>query len=78
MAFIGISILCVHIQLGPQLAGLLSPLQNCSGLMSLYCDVKGAGGERYEISSMRDITWSPVGATVILFIFELVFFFCYK
>lgn len=64
IAFTGISILCVHIQLAPQLAGRLSPLQNCSGLISSYCDSNGAGGDKYEISSISDITWSPVGATI--------------
>lgn len=56
MAFSGISILCVHIQFGPQSAGRLSPLQNCSGLISSYCDTSGAGGDKYEISSISDIT----------------------
>lgn len=63
MAFNGISTLCVHMQLAPQLAGRLSPLQNCSGLMSSYCERSGVGGDRYEISSINEITWSPVGAT---------------
>lgn len=58
------SILCVHMQFGPQSAGRLSPLQNCSGLISSYCEMSGAGADRYEISSIREITWSPVGATV--------------
>lgn len=56
IAFNGISILCVHMQFGPQSAGRLSPLQNCSGLISSYCEMSGAGADRYEISSMRDIT----------------------
>uniref|UniRef100_A0A1B0AMH4 Uncharacterized protein n=1 Tax=Glossina palpalis gambiensis TaxID=67801 RepID=A0A1B0AMH4_9MUSC len=55
-AFNGISILWVHMQFGPQSAGLLSPLQNCSGLISLYCDVNGAGADKYEISSIKEIT----------------------
>lgn len=62
-AFSGISILCVHMQLVPQSAGRLSPLQNCSGLMSSYCERSGAGGDKYEISSIKEMTWSPVGAT---------------
>lgn len=52
-------------QFGPQSAGRLSPLQNCSGLISSYCDSSGAGGDRYEISSISEMTWSPVGATEI-------------
>lgn len=56
MALSGMSTLWVHMQLGPQSAGRLSPLQNCSGSMSSYCDISGAGGDRYEISSMREIT----------------------
>lgn len=64
IAFTGISILWVHMQLAPQLAGRLSPLQNCSGLISSYWDSNGAGGDKYEISSISDITWSPVGATI--------------
>jgi len=62
-ALYGISTWCVHMQLAPQSAGLLSPLQNCSGGMSLSCESGGAGGNVNEISSTREITWSPVGAT---------------
>lgn len=43
-------------QFGPQSAGRLSPLQNCSGLISSYCEMSGAGADRYEISSMSEIT----------------------
>ena len=32
--------------------------------MSSYCDNRGDGGDMYDISSIRLITWSPVGATV--------------
>lgn len=56
IALSGISILCVHMQLAPQSAGRLSPLQNCSGLISSYCDNSGAGGDKYEISSISEIT----------------------
>lgn len=69
IALSGISILCVHIQLVPQSAGRLSPLQNCSGFISSYCDSSGAGGDKYEISSINDMTWSPVGATAV-FVFD--------
>lgn len=62
-ALCGISTWCVHMQLAPQSAGLLSPLQNCSGGMSSICESGGAGGNVNEISSTREITWSPVGAT---------------
>lgn len=58
------SILCVHIQFGPQSAGRLSPLQNCSGLISSYWEMSGAGADKYDISSISEMTWSPVGATV--------------
>lgn len=64
MAFRGISTLWVHMQLGPQSAGRLSPLQNWLWSMSSYWDKIGAGGETYEISSTRLIRWSPPGATV--------------
>jgi len=63
-ALCGMSTWCVHMQLAPQSAGLLSPLQNCSGGMSSICESGGAGGNVNEISSTREITWSPVGATV--------------
>lgn len=56
IAFSGMSILCVHIQLVPQLAGRLSPLQNCSGFISSYWDRSGAGGDKYEISSINEMT----------------------
>lgn len=67
IAFNGISILWVHMQFGPQSAGRLSPLQNCSGLISSYCEMSGAGADRYDISSMSEMTWSPVGATIYFF-----------
>lgn len=81
-AFSGISTLCVHIQFCPQLLGLLSPLQNCSGFMSSYCERGGAGAAIYEISSIKLSRWSPFGATIakrkkmikftLLFIYFLV------
>lgn len=46
IAFNGISILCVHMQFGPQSAGRLSPLQNCSGLISSYWEMSGAGADK--------------------------------
>lgn len=54
----------VHMQFSPQSAGLLSPLQNCSGSISLYCDSNGAGGDMYDISSIKLIICAPFGATV--------------
>lgn len=63
MALSGMSIVCVHMQFGPQSGGLLSPLQNCSGGISSICDRGGAGGDLYDISSIKLITWSPPGAT---------------
>lgn len=56
MALYGMSTLCVHMQLAPQSAGLLSPLQNCSGGMSSICESGGDGGNVKEISSTSDIT----------------------
>lgn len=64
IAFNGMSILCVHMQFGPQSAGRLSPLQNCSGFISSYWEMSGAGADKYDISSISEMTWSPVGATV--------------
>ena len=64
MEFIGMSTLWVHIQLAPQSAGLLSPLQNCSGGISASWDIGGDGGNVNEISSTNEMTWSPVGATI--------------
>lgn len=63
MALNGMSTLWVHMQFAPQSAGLLSPLQNCSGGISSICDKRGDGGNVKDISSTKDITWSPVGAT---------------
>ena len=56
IALCGMSTLCVHIQLAPQSAGLLSPLQNCSGGISSICDKGGEGGNVKEISSTSDMT----------------------
>lgn len=63
IAFNGMSTVCVHIQFSPQSGGRLSPLQNCSGGMSCNCEIIGAGGDTYEISSISEIKWSPPGAT---------------
>lgn len=63
MEFSGTSIMCVQRQSTGQSAGLLSPLQNSSGDSSCICESGGAGGELYDISSTKLMTWSPVGAT---------------
>lgn len=63
MALWGMSTLWVHMQLAPQSAGLLSPLQNCSGGISSIWESGGAGGKVKDISSTKEMTWSPVGAT---------------
>ena len=79
MAFSGTSTMWVQRQFGAQSAGLLSPLQNWSGEMSFSCDIGGAGGDTYEISSIKDIRWSPEPTTGIqrencqLFICEINF-----
>lgn len=64
MAFNGMSTLWVHMQLGPQSGGRLSPLQNWLWSMSSYWERIGAGGDTYDISSTKLIRWSPPGATV--------------
>ena len=61
----GMSTLCVHMQLAPQLAGLFSPLQNCSGGMSSICEISGADGKVKEISFTRDVKMIPVCETAI-------------
>lgn len=55
IAFNGMSTLCVHMQFISQFGGRLSPLQNCSAGMSSICEIIGAGGDTYEISSISEI-----------------------